>query len=477
MKIAFVSSEAAPFCKTGGLGDVASALPLQLSKIKGNEVILFLPYYNTVKNNPKFECEFIKSFYVELGWRKQHVGVFKLKSRKKKLSVYFLDNEYYFNRGSYYSQGDDGERFAYFSMAVLESVCQLNLSPDVIHCNDWQTALIPLLLHAKYQCALPNTKTVFTIHNIEYQGKCDRLFIGDVLGLDSGYENTLCYDGMVNFMKSAVLSCDALTTVSRSYAEEIKYPFFSHGLFGVIDEHSFKLSGIVNGIDTDLFNPVTDKSIFRNYGTSDFTEGKAINKQELQNELHLPVRGDVPMIGLVTRLAGHKGMDIFCYALSELCRWDIQLVILGTGEQEFENCIRYYADKHPDKISANIFFDGGLANRIYASADAFLMPSKSEPCGLSQMIAMRYGTVPIVHSVGGLKDTVTAFNPESGNGLGFTFQSYTMDDMIDAIRRTLTLFGCDKAKWKRLVKNDMNGDFSWKKSAEEYMSLYNKILD
>ncbi len=476
MKIVFAASEAAPFLKTGGLGDVAEALPKALSEEKGNEVCVFLPYYKKIKQNPNIKTEFVKSFAVGLSWRAQHVGVFKLKSLKRKLKVYFIDNEYYFGRDSVYGDGDDGERFAYFSKAILESLVELNIKPDVIHCNDWQTALIPNFLNAFYREALGDVKTVFTIHNIEYQGKADPYFICDTLGLPEEYTNTMLFDGCVNFMKGAILSCNALTTVSRTYAQEIKYPYFAHGLADIITEHQFKLSGIVNGINTETNNPAADKALFANYNAESFKKGKSENKRAIQKKLSLPERDDVAVIGMVTRLVSHKGLDLVCAVIDELMNWDIQLVIIGTGDSVYENRLRAAAEKHPDKFSLNLCFDSKFASQVYAASDIYLMPSKSEPCGLSQLIAMRYGTVPVVNATGGLKDTVIPFDKESGEGVGFTFQSFNCDDMLGALRRALEIYGGDSEAWKKVVLNAMNRDSSWNQSAKEYTKLYKELL-
>lgn len=478
MKIVFTASEAAPFIKTGGLGDVAQALPEALSQQKGNEVLLFIPYYKRIKENPSIETEFVKSFAVDLSWRRQHVGIFKLKSKKRKLKVYFIDNEYYFGRDGAYGYPDDGERFAYFSKAVLESLCQLNEKPDVIHLNDWQTALIPLMLHAFYEKELGGAKTVFTIHNIEYQGKADPYFIGDVIGLShKKYDNTLIFDGCVNFMKSAILCCDALTTVSETYAQEIKYPYYAHGLAGVISDHDFKLSGIVNGINTELFSPEGDRALTQNYTQETVFEGKAANKRALQEKLGLSVREDVPLIGMVSRLVSHKGVDLICSAIDELMRSDVQLVIVGTGDSVYEKRLSVCAENNRDKFSLNLCFDPALASQIYAASDIYLMPSKSEPCGLSQIIAMRYGSIPVVNETGGLKDTVAAYNPESGEGVGFTFQSFERSDMLSALYRAIELYTSDKQGWKRVVSNAMSRESSWKIPAKKYTELYTGLCD
>ena len=477
MKIVFAASEAAPFIKTGGLGDVAQALPLALSRIRDTEVLLFLPYYSKIKEDPSVKTEFVSSFEVDLSWRKLYVGLHRLSSKRRKERVFFIDNESYFKRDRIYGEPDDGERFAFFSKAVLESLVYLGEKPDIIHCNDWQTALIPVMLHAFYQDQLENTKTVFTIHNIEYQGWVHPYFLGDVLGLPGKYNDTFQLGDGHNFMKSAVLSCDALTTVSRTYAREICDPYFAHGLHRIISDHAFKLFGIVNGIDPDVNDPAQSRNLARPYGVQDHVEGTAENKAALQRELGLPERPEVPMIGMVSRLVSHKGMDLFCSALRELENWDVQFVVLGTGDGLYENALKDAAARRPDRFSANLCFRKDLADRIYAGCDLFLMPSRSEPCGLSQLIAMHYGTVPVVHETGGLKDTVLPFRSDTGEGYGFTFQSFNREDMLDALRRALTVYGTDKKAWQKVIHNGMTADLSWKNPAKEYLALYRRLKD
>ena len=475
MKIVFAASEAAPFIKTGGLGDVAEALPLALSQQKGNEVVVFLPLYKKIKENPDIKLEFVKSFAVNLAWRWQHAGLFKLKSRKKKLQIYFIDNEQYFGRDGAYGYEDDGERFAYFSKAILESLCEMELCPDIIHVNDWQTALVPIFLNDFYREKLGTAKTVFTIHNIEYQGKADPYFMPDTLGLDGKRTSTVMFDGCVNFMKSAILTCDALITVSKTYASEIKYPYYAHGLADVISAHDFKLGGIVNGINTETNNPETDKALFENYNIETALSGKIKNKTELQKKLGLPVREDVAMIGMVTRLVSHKGLDIICPILEELMNWDIQLVVIGTGDSKYEKAFYDVAERHQDKFSFNMCFNPALASQVYAASDIYLMPSKSEPCGLSQLIAMRYGSIPVVNATGGLRDTVEPFNPETCEGTGFNFQSFNEGDLLDALRRALYVYGAEKDKWSKLIETAMRRDSSWLVPAKEYTQLYSKL--
>lgn len=475
MNILFAASEAAPLMKTGGLGDVAQALPEALAKEKGNVVSVFLPYYKKIKQNPNVKVEYLSSFEMDLSWRKQHVGIFRVATRKRKLVTYLIDNEYYFLRDGAYGHGDDGERFAFFSKAVLAAAVHLGMRPDIIHCNDWQTALIPIFLSAFFKDSLPDTRTVFTIHNIEYQGLCDPYFMCDTLGLPDSFTNTLSFGDRCNFLKGAILSAGAVTTVSESYAEELKYPYFAHGLDGIIRDHGFKLFGIENGINTDLFDPAKDKEVKAPFTLLDMTEKKAENKRLLQEETGLPVRPDVPLIGMVTRLVDHKGLGLLAEMLEELSAWDLQLVVLGTGDAMLEAAFREAAARHPDKFSVNLLFDPAFSSRIYAGSDFYLMPSKSEPCGLSQLIAMRYASIPIVHAVGGLKDTVLPYNETTGEGVGFTFGNFDRFDLRDALSRALTLYG-RKDEFCRLRENAMKRDSSWEKSAGKYMALYRSLL-
>lgn len=474
MKILFAAGEAAPFVKSGGLGDVAQALPAELSKVKDVEVCVFIPYYKSIKENPAIEVEFVKSFGVQVAWRREHVGIFKAVSKSKKLKYYFVDNEHYFYRDGIYGHYDDGERFTYFSLAILEAMRQLNYFPDVIHCNDWQTALIPVLKKALYSGIYDNIRTVFTIHNIEYQGKMPNEFMNDVIGVDEYWRGVLTYDNCINFMKSAIVAADKITTVSRTYAHEIRHAYFAHGLQNILKENEYKIAGIVNGINTDLYNPVKDKTIFADFSSSDIS-GKATNKAELQKMLGLPVRSDVPMIAMITRLVSHKGLDLVEYVMGELMERDLQFVVIGTGDAKYADMFNFNAYVHPDKMSANIVFNSTLANRVYAGADMFLMPSKSEPCGLSQLIAMRYGTVPIVRETGGLFDTVPPLNIETLEGRGFTFKGYNAHDMLGAIDRCIDFYG-NKEKWNKHIKNLIKYDSSWKEPVKEYLKIYNEIL-
>ena len=476
MKIVFASSEAAPFVKTGGLGDVAQALPKALSEYKGNEVLVFLPYYLCIKNNRFFNIEKEGEFNVQLSWRSLYVGLWRLKSRKRKLRIYFIDNEQYFNREKIYGYLDDGERFAFFSKAILESLTYLGERPDVIHCNDWQTALLPVLLHSFYSDTLGQAKTMFTIHNIEYQGWANPSFLSDVLGLGCGYEDIFSYNGSVNFMKGAILCSNCVTTVSKTYANEIRHPYFAHGLSSVINEHSFKLYGIINGIDMAENAPSSDPHLPQNYSADNFSEKKPICKSHLQKTCGLPVKSDVALIGIVSRLVEHKGLELICEAIDEIMRRNVQLVILGTGDERYEAMLKKAADRYTDKISVNLCFSQTMAPKVYAGCDMFLMPSKSEPCGLSQLFSMHYGAVPIVHETGGLRDTVIPFDCTTEQGLGFTFQSFTKEDMLDALSRALDVYQNKKETWEKAVYNCMSADFSWDIPAKKYMELYEKLI-
>jgi len=474
MKILFAASEAASFVKSGGLGDVAQALPAELAKVKDVEVCVFIPYYKSIKDNPDIKVEFVKSFGVQVAWRTEHVGIFKAVSKSKKLKYYLVDNEYYFYRDSLYGHYDDGERFTYFSLAVLESMRQLDYFPDIIHCNDWQTALIPVLKKALYDGIYDNARTVFTIHNIEYQGKMPNEFMEDVIGVDEYWRSVLTYDNCINFMKGAIVMSDKVTTVSKTYAHEIRHAYFAHGLENILKENEYKIEGIVNGINTDLYNPAKDTTIFENYTASDLS-GKAKNKAELQKMLNLPVRDDVPMVAMISRLVSHKGLDLVEYVMGELMQRDLQFVVIGTGDSKYEDMFNFNAYVHSDKMSSNITFNVPLANKVYAGADIFLMPSKSEPCGLSQLIAMRYGTVPVVRETGGLVDTVPPLDVETLEGKGFTFKGYNAHDMLGAVDRCIEFYG-DKPKWNKHVKNLIKYNSSWKTSVGEYLRIYNEIM-
>lgn len=473
MRIAMVASEAAPFVKTGGLGDVMQALPLELSKMKGNEVCLFLPYYKRIKQDPNIQTEQIGSFHMELSWRESYVGIMRLKTRKKKLQIYFIDNDFYFGaRGTVYGDFDDGERFAYFSKAVMAALYYLDFKPDILHCHDWQAAMSVIYCRALYGGWCPETKTVFTIHNVEYQGWADASFFENTLGLPEDYRCKLTFDGAINVMKGAIEVADIVTTVSKTYAEELRYPYYAHRLDSVL--RGSWLWGITNGIDTEVFDPATDPALKTNYSAQAMT-GKWDNKRALREELGLRTDTDAPVLAMVTRLAGHKGIDLLCYIAGRLMEREVQLVVVGTGEKQYEYALSAFARQNPGKVAVRLAFDPALAVRVYAGADMYLMPSKSEPCGLSQLIAMRYGTVPIVACTGGLKDTVPPYNDTTGEGRGFTFQSYNADDFLGAIDRAVGLYYGARDKWNALAKRDMECDFSWKRPADEYMQLYTEL--
>lgn len=477
MKIAFAASEAAPYVKTGGLGDVMQALPTALSKMPENEVVLMLPYYGSIKYGSEFKTKYLFCFDVTLGWRQCHVGLFQLVTRKHGPKVYFIDNEQYFCRDRIYGEGDDGERFAFFSKAVLASLNALSFWPDVLHCNDWQTALIPMLLKSEFATAFPYTKSVFTIHNVEYQGWAEETFNMDVLGLPAQYTEVLRFgkDNASNFMKSAVVMTDAITTVSETYAGELQYPYYAHGMHEILCYYPQKMHGITNGIDETTFNPRKDPALASCFSPATAAAGKKANKLALQREVGLTEDEDSAMLAIVSRFASHKGLDLLTYIADALLRRRVQLVLLGTGEARYESFFTDLANRYPGRVATLLKFDAGLANRVYAAADIYLMPSKSEPCGLSQMIAMRYGAIPVVHAVGGLHDTVPPYDPATGEGRGFTFRSYNGDDFLAAIDRALALYYNDPQAFADLRVRDMKLDLSWKVPAAKYMALYHEI--
>ena len=478
MKIAILASEGAPYCKSGGLGDVMEALPAALARIEGNEVLLILPYYKRIKDNPRYEVEDLGHFEAGVGWRQAYAGIKELK-KNPGFRVWFIDSEYYFGArpGAIYGDIDDGERFTFFSKSCLDAMAIQGWIPDVIQCNDWQTALVPTYLKFMYRHLFPNTKCMYTIHNIEYQGWANASFFDDVLYLPWEHRGCMDMNGCVNMMKGAIETADLVTTVSETYARELMYPYYAHGLDPILASNGWKLTGITNGIDVNTFNPATDPALPAHYDASTFIEGKAACKAALQYEVGLPVRPDVPLLVMVTRLAGHKGLDLLCYILRRLL-WeeDVQVLILGTGEPHFETFFRDMNHEFPDKVAAKITFDLGLASRIYAGGDIYLMPSKSEPCGLSQMNAMRYGTVPVVHATGGLRDTVPPCDEKGEGGLGFTFQSYTGDDFLAAVKRAVHLYKYNRDGFHALQKRDMTQDFSWDKPAQKYMEQFKKML-
>lgn len=471
MKVLYAASEALPFIASGGLGDVAGSLPHALRKrLIGCRVVL--PMYDTIKQELKDTMKFITHISVPVAWRRQYCGIFEAKYNG--VIYYLIDNQYYFKRDTIYGHYDDAERFAFFSRAVLEIIPYIDFKPDIIHCNDWQTALTPVYYSAMYANSpgYENIKTIFTIHNIQYQGVYGKELLEDVLGIPADKASLLEYDGCINFMKGAIECADKVTTVSPSYADEILDPWYSHGLDSILNERCYKLRGILNGIDTVGYDPATDKCIKANFSADDIS-GKKIDKEELQKEMGLPVKPGVPVIGMVTRLVSHKGLDLVKGILDELLATsEMQLVVLGSGDYEYESYFRWIAEKYPDKVGLRIGFVPELARKIYAGADMFLMPSKSEPCGLSQMVALRYGTVPIVRETGGLRDSITDCGDGKGNG--FTFKSYNAHDMLDAIRRALTLYY--NGDWNELVLRALNCDFSWGRSANAYIRLYKETL-
>ncbi|NMA59721.1 MAG: glycogen synthase GlgA [Clostridiales bacterium] len=472
MKILYATSEAGPFIRTGGLGDVSAALPPALVK-EGQEVAVILPLYEEIPSSFRNNMEFIGNTTVPLSWRRQYAGLYKYVQQG--VSYFFVDNEYYFKRKAIYGHFDDGERFAFFSKAVLELIPLMGFYPNVIHCNDWQTALIPVMLDAFYRKAkgYTNIKTVLAIHNIEFQGRMSSYVIDNVFGLPDEFASIVEYKGDANMLKGGIEAANKVITVSPTYANEILDPYFSYGLEHILHERKYKLQGILNGIDVDLYNPEKDKALFKNYSYKAISNKKA-NKKGLQKLVGLPV-ADVPVIGMVGRLAGQKGIDLLTRVLKEILSMEVQLVVLGTGDWKYENALKEAEKQFPTKLNAAITFSADMASKIYAAADMFLMPSKFEPCGLSQMIAMRYGTVPIVRETGGLKDTVEPFNPEKDTGVGFTFKSYDAYDMLDAIRRAVTVYYEQPEKWDIIVKNGMSKDFSWNKSADEYIMMYKNL--
>lgn len=475
MQIVFASAECAPFVKTGGLGDVAGSLPAALVRA-GAEVIVMVPKYATIKDEYKAQMEHFSDFYVNLGWRNEYCGLEKLEHDG--VTYMFIDNEHYFARDYPYGFFDDGERFAFFSKAITESLQHLpeGFECDILHCNDWQTALAPVFLREFYQ-GLPlydRVKTVFSIHNVAFQGQFSDTVMEDILGvahIPAAASQLRCDACSINYMLGALRYADAITTVSPTYANEIQTPEFGEGLDGVLRERSYALQGILNGIDVAGFDPATDKRIAANYTVED-RSGKAVCKAKLQEELGLEVRDDRPLMVMVTRLTRQKGMDLVMYALDRILAGGVQVAVLGTGDRDYEDGLRYFQDKYPGTMAARIEFDPALSQRMYAAADMFLMPSKFEPCGLSQIIAMRYGTLPIVRETGGLKDTVQPYNEFTGEGTGFSFSNFNGDEMGDAVFRAARLFWDNREAWNQLVTQAMSQDFSWTRSADKYLDLY-----
>ncbi|MDP4182310.1 MAG: glycogen synthase GlgA [Bacillota bacterium] len=474
LKILFASSEVVPFAKTGGLADVAGSLPKAI-KALGADIRVVMPKYKCIPKKYTDKMELVCSLYVNIIWRRQFCGIYKLEIDE--VTYYFIENEFYFNRDGLYGHFDQAEQFTYFNRALLEMLPHIDFKADVIHYNDWQTGIGSLLLESDYKELkfYKDMKTVYTIHNIKYQGIFPKDIMDSVLGINWEYFhlNGIEHNDQVNFMKAGIAYSDIINTVSKTYAEEIKYDFFGEGLNGIINRRSADVYGILNGIDYDHNNPSTDKRLFVNFSSRNLS-GKHENKKLLQEQLNLPQK-DVPMIGIISRLVDQKGFDLIDCVFMDIMDLDVQLVILGTGEYKYENMFRWASEVYPEKVSANIKYDDTLAQRIYAGSDMFLMPSQFEPCGLSQMFSMRYGTIPIARETGGLDDTVKPYNELTGDGNGFTFKNYNAHDMLYTIRRAVEFYK-DKTTWEMLVKRAMKQDFRWEKSASEYLELYNKAM-
>ena len=475
-KILFVGSEAVPFASTGGLGDVLGSLPAALKREdSGIDVRVVIPMYQIISEKYKEKSRLVSEFTVQLAWRRQYCGVWEYKLGN--VIYYFIDNEYYFKRPSLYGSYDDGERYAYFCKAVMEMMPQIGFYPDILHCHDWQSALAVIYLKRKY-CyleAYSQMKSVYTIHNIDYQGIYSFDILGDIFCLDSWDRYVVEYDGCINLTKGAIVCCDKLTTVSPRYAEEIQSEYFSSGLHHILRMYKNKICGIINGIDVERYNPSTDRAIAANFSV-DTVEKKSEDKSAVQRFFGLPEKPEVPLIAMVSRLASHKGFDLVRRVIDELLDTeDVQFMLLGTGENELEDFFSGLHERHPDKCGVMLAFDNRLAMQIYAGADIFLMPSKSEPCGLSQMIASRYGTVPVVREAGGLYDTIKPYDPQTGKGNGFTFVTYNAHDMLDAIRRSVALYR-DKDQWASVRANAMRMDFSWNASAKKYIEMYDSLF-
>lgn len=466
LRVLIAASEGMPFITTGGLGEVIGSLPKAIMKENSQhfDVRVILPLYESISDEERQKMQFICHFDVELGWRKQYCGIFR--TEKNGVTYYFIDNEYYFKRSNAYGYIDDGERFAFFSKAVLDSIYFLEFQPQIIHCHDWQTALIPVYLHYHYHHL--NTKSIFTIHNIEYQGKYGFEIVEDVMGLSPNAKELLEYHGCVNLMKAAIECSHQVNTVSPTYACELRENYYAKGLAKIIRKNEFKMRGILNGIDVESYNPETDASLFANY-SKESIEKKKINKVELQRLVNLPVDENIPVIALVSRLVTHKGLDLITRIMEQLLNERVQVVVLGIGERQYEDYFKWLQGQYQGKVASLLCFNSDLARKVYAGSDFFLMPSKSEPCGLAQMIASRYGTVPIVRATGGLRDTIK--DCTNGEGNGFTFEHYNAHDLLNAMHRGLHLYK-NEEQWKLLVEWIMTLDFSWEKSAREYEKLY-----
>ena len=473
LKVLICAGEAAPFVKTGGLADVCGTLPVALAAKKIDARVM-IPLYGQIKDDYRREMKFLGFTYVPLAWRNEYCGVYEIS--KDGVVYYFLDNERYFKRGKIYGEQDAGERFAFFSKAVLEVLSIIKFSPDIIHANDWHTGLVPVFLDCFYRDFkyTKNTKTVFTIHNIEFQGQYDRYITGDLLGLDDNQASLVTYNKCANYMKGAIESANVVTTVSNTYAEEILNPFFGYGMQDILSARRYKVKGIINGISNKDNNPLTDKYLFKNYDINSL-ELKSLNKIALQKQFGLEENKDIPLIAMVGRLTHQKGIDLVIAGMERIVRTGAQIIVLGSGDANYENNFRIFESKYHNNVRAYIGFSQDLASKLYAGSDLFLMPSKFEPCGLSQMIAMRYGSVPIVRETGGLKDTVIPYNHETKEGVGFTFKTYNAEDMVYAVERAVGLYKDYKDDWSNVLHNAMSRDFDWSNVADEYIKLYKDL--
>ena len=473
VKVLFVAAEAVPFVKTGGLADVIGSLPKELLK-EGIDARVILPKYGDIPERYREMMTPVASFEANVGWRQKYCGVEQLEHQG--ITYYFIDNEQYFKRKGLYGHYDDGERFAFYSSAVLASIPYLDFTPDIIHCHDWHTAVVPVLLNAHYRHMYPNLRTIFTIHNLKYQGVFHPHVLGDLLGLGQEYfaADKMEFFGAVNYMKGGLVYADVLTTVSRTYAEEIQMAYYGEKMDGMLRSRAEQLHGIVNGIDYEYYDPQKDPHVAVPY-TWRSPKRKAQNKVKLQEHVGLPANPNVPVIAIISRLVEAKGLDLIARVFEDILKQDIQLVVLGTGESHYEGMFQAAAQLYPDKVSTNIFFDETLAHKIYAGADIFLMPSQFEPCGIGQLIALRYGTLPVVRETGGLKDTVRSYNPETGEGNGFTFANYNAHDMMYTLNWALELYQQEE-KWRALVTQAMKNDYSWRQSAKQYVALYKSLV-
>jgi len=476
MKLVFVTAEADPFVKTGGLGEVMGSLPAFLHK-QGVDVRVIMPKYSTIAEHFQKQMKHLAHFDVPVAWRQQFCGLDEMVYQG--VHYYFIDNEYYFSRPGIYGEFDDAERFAFFSRAALESLLHIpGFKPDIIHCQDWHTALIPLMLKEFYsqEPLYYPIKTLFTIHNLKYQGVFSQEVLTDIVGLGMEYftENTLEFHGAVNFMKAALIYADRITTVSPTYAEEIKNPYYGENLDGLLRKRTESLTGILNGIDYEVYNPLKDPYLVK--PSSDFAVAKQENKEHLQSVVGLPVGGNQPLLAMVSRLVDQKGVDLLVHVMEDILALDVQMVILGTGDQRYEEILSYFATKFPENLAVKLEFSDKIAHQIYGGADMLLMPSRFEPCGISQMIAMRYGTVPIVRETGGLKDTVIPYNELTGVGNGFNFSNYNAHELLFAVERAVKLYQEDKVVWETIRQNALKGDYSWDRSAEAYIKIYESLL-